>query len=389
MPNTTTFPLTVKTLPGLEDILVEELTQLNAQNIQKGSRVVSFEGNQALLYRANLHLRTALRILKPIHKFTATNEDQLYKGVQEVDWSAYTSVKDTIAIDSTAAHSDFFNNDYYTSLKSKDAIVDQFRDKTGLRPSVDTEDPSLRINLHIHQDQCTLSLDSSGQSLHKRSYRLNHHQAPLNEVLAAGMILLTGWHGQCDFINPMSGSATLLIEAAMIAQNIPPNLLRESFGFEYWRDFDADLWESIRQASYDQRKEFPHQLIGCDVNKKVIRSAWDNIEHIGFKDLIQLKHKPFEDFENTSTEATIVINPPYGMRMDKDDIEDFYTMMGDKLKQDFQGCDAWILSANKDAMKSVGLRPSRKIALFNGSLPCKYHKYEMYRGSKKGKYMVK
>jgi len=379
---------TAKTLHGLEDLLVEELTALGAKEVEKSFRVVYFKGDQALLYRANLQLRTALRILLPIYKFDAFNERQLYDQVKEVDWSTYTSSNDTIAVDTTV-HSDYFQHSHYISLKTKDAIVDQFREKTGKRPSVDINDPSLRIHVHIHKEKCTISLDSSGQSLHKRSYRVSHHQAPLNEVLAAGMVLLTGWRGERPFFNPMSGSATLLIEAAMIAQNIAPNLLRENFGFQNWRDFDFKLWRQIREEAREQQTPCTVPLIGCDVNKNVVKESWLNINKIGFEDLLKVKRSAFEDYENEMEGGVMVMNPPYGLRMEKEDIEAFYKAIGDKLKADFSGFDAWILSANKEALKSVGLRPSRKIELYNGQLPCKFQKYEMYRGSKKAKHQVK
>lgn len=379
---------TAKTLHGLEDLLVEELTNLGAQDVQKGFRAVYFKGDKALLYRANLQLRTALRILCPIYKFQAFNERQLYKHIQEVDWSQYTSVRDTIAIDATV-HSDYFQHSHYISLKTKDAIVDQFRASTGKRPSIDIDDPSLRIHVHIQQEKCTLSLDSSGQSLHKRGYRIGRHQAPLNEVLAAGMILLTGWRGERPFFNPMSGSATLLIEAAMIAQNMSPNLLRKNFGFENWRDFDFTLWQRIQQEALNQQTFCTVPLIGCEVNKKVVKESWLNINKINFDELIKIKRGAFEDFKNEMEGGLMVMNPPYGLRMDKEDIAAFYKAIGDKLKADFSGFDAWIISANKEALKSVGLRPSRKIELYNGQLPCKFQKYEMYRGSKKAKYQNK
>ncbi|MCB2195739.1 MAG: RNA methyltransferase [Bacteroidetes bacterium] len=378
------FKLTAKTFKGLEDVLYEELKNLGAQNLIKGNRAVEFEGDKALMYRANFHLRTALRILKPIAEFKISNEHELYDAIQTIDWSSYFDLKDTFAVDSVV-HSNNFSHSKYVALKVKDAIVDQFRSKFKKRPYVDTDNPSLRISVHISHDQCTVSLDSSGESLHKRGYRIKTNKAPLNEVLAAGMILLSGWDKKSVFIDPMCGSGTLVIEAAMMAHNIPPGMYRESFGFETWNDFDADLLESIYEEDIpDVNAEI--RILGSDVSEIAIRIAKENIENANLKRKIDLLIKPIENYNPPSEESGIVItNPPYGERIKKNEINSFYKLLGDRFKNKYSGFEVWLLSSNFEAIKHIGLKPTQKLTLFNGTLECKFLNYSIYQGSKKSK----
>jgi len=380
--------LTAKTLHGLEEILATELRALDAQNVQIQKRAVTFDGDTALMYKSNLYLRTAIKILQPIHTFEAINEQQLYDGVQQIDWSQYMKVTDTLAIDGVV-NSNYFNHSGYVALKSKDAIVDQFRDKTGERPNVDTQNPTLRINIHISDNVCNISLDASGEPLFKRGYRLERDIAPLNEVLAAGLIKLTGWDGQSNFVDPMCGSGTLPIEAALIALDIPPAILRKEFGFEKWNNFDEPVWKQIRETAQqkfeDNRKEFQYMIQGSDMSGKAYRISTENIEHIGFDKIIKLNYKPLDEYTPPSGGGIAVMNPPYGERMKSEDITTLYKMIGDNLKKKYAGYDVWILSNNIEAIKHIGLHPSRKIAMFNGSLECKFLKFAIYEGSKKVK----
>lgn len=380
--NNTTY--LAKTFHGLEEVLAKELTDLGATVTHIHNRAVNFEGNKRMMYKANLHLRTALRILQPIHTFTAHNAEQLYARVQDIDWGSYFDVRDTFAIDSVVS-SRFFPHSKYAALKMKDAIVDQFRESNeGKRPSIDTENPHIRINLHIQQQQCTLLLDSSGDSLHKRGYRLGKVKAPLNEVLAAGMILLSGWDGKSTFIDPMCGSGTLPLEAAMIAQNRAPHLHRSYFGFKFWKDFDTDLWESVLLEAKDQVKPQEATIIGSDIFPQAVRVARQNASRARLARSINFVHQPFDQTVPPEGGGMVMMNPPYGERLEVANLIQFYKAIGDHLKKGYTGYDAWILSGSKPALKRLGLRTSQKMTLFNGPIECKFHKYELYRGTKKG-----
>lgn len=373
--------LLAKTLFGLEDVLAQELAHLGALNIQKQNRAVAFTGDISLMYKANLYLRTALRILNPIHHFNAKNEQSLYKGIQQVDWRKYMKVKQTLAVN-CAVHSPYFKHSHYVELKTKDAIVDQFRNRLGKRPSVDLKNAHIRINIHIYQDQCTVSLDSSGNSLHKRAYRLEKNPAPLNEVLAAGMILLSGWKADRNFVDPMCGSGTLPIEAAMMAYKVPPGMYRD-FSFMNWPKFDNVLWKKIHQEAQDKIEPyFGSKIIGADLSGISINIAKENLRRSKLVRGVKLQNQHIEDFTPPKEPGTVIINPPYGERMQPKDIEGLYKSIGDQLKKKFEGYDAWILSSNKGALKRIGLRASKKLDLYNGSLACKYYHYEMYRGKK-------
>ena len=374
--------MTAKTLFGFEELLAEELKQLGALNIQTGLRMVSFEGDNGFMYKANLACRTAIKILKPIHTFKLKNEQQLYDGIYKIDWSEYMNEEQTLAIDATV-FSDFFTHSKYVSLKSKDAIVDQFRDKVGTRPSVDIDRPDLRINIHINQDECTVSLDSSGTSLHQRGYKTATNIAPINEVLAAGLLMLSGWDGQCDFLDPMCGSGTILIEAAMIACNIPANINRHEFAFERWADYDNALFETIQDALLKKTREFHHSIKGYDIDLTAIKKAIDNAKNANLDEYIQIQQDDFFDTKKESEGMLhILFNPPYDERIGIK-TEEFYEDIGNTLKRHYPGTTAWMITANLEALKFVGLKPSRKIKVFNGALEARLVKYEMYEGSKK------
>ena len=375
-----------KTFFGFEEILAKELQQLGAQDVEIGTRAVSFKGDKGFMYKANLSLRTALKILKPIYYFKATNDQNLYKGIQGIDWTKYIGENQTFVIDATI-HSDNFKHSQFVSQKAKDAIVDQFREKTGARPSVDKDFPDLRINIHIDRDQVSVALDTSGASLHHRGYRTATNIAPINEVLAAGILLLSGWDGSSDFLDPMCGSGTLLAEAAMIACNIPANINRKEFAFEKWNDWDNDLFDQIIDALMKKTREFHHTIIGYDKAPSAAQKAKDNIQNANLDDYVSIIQGDFFDSKKENTgPLQMVFNPPYGERLNVE-LERFYREIGDTLKNNYPNTNAWFITANLEALKFVGLRPSRKIKLFNGSLEARLVKYEMYEGSKKGKYM--
>lgn len=381
----TDFKMIAKTIFGLEEVLSTELQRLGARNVEVHNRAVSFTGDKGFMYKANLCLRTALRVLVPIETFKVTDEKSLYDSIQAINWEDYIDVTDTIAID-TVLNSELFTHSQYLSQKAKDAVVDQFRAKHGERPSVDLDRPTLRINLHIFQDTCSVSLDSSGESLHKRGYRDKTNLAPLNEVLAAGLVLLSGWDKRSTFIDPMCGSGTILIEAALIANNIPPGYYREEYGFERWKKFmpfDEELYNTIFDSAINKITNLEQKILGGELSPNVAKKAKENIKHAKVDDIVSVKNCDLKDFEVPTGRGVVIINPPYGERMDKDNIEELYKMMGDTFKKSFSGYDCWILSSNMEAFKHVGLRPSRKIALFNGQLECRFMKYEMYQGTKK------
>lgn len=379
------FKMIAKTLFGFEEILAKELQQLGAQNVEIGTRMVSFVGDKGFMYKANLALRTALKILKPIYNFRAFNEASLYKGIQGIDWSKYMNSNQTFVIDTTV-HSDNFKHSQFVAQKCKDAIVDQFKEKFGSRPSIDKDYPDLRINIHIDRDQCSVSLDSSGASLHQRGYKTATNIAPINEVLAAGMLLLSGWDGSCDFIDPMCGSGTILAEAAMIACNIPPNINRKEFAFEKWNDWDNDLFDQIMDSLMKKVKEFHYTITGYDKAPSAVMKAKDNIRNANLDEYVKISERNFFDTEKENQGPLhMVFNPPYGERLDIH-LERFYREVGDTLKQSYPNTNAWFITANLEALKYVGLKPSRKIKLFNGKLEARLVKYEMYAGSKRTKF---
>ncbi len=380
------FKIVAKTLAGLENVLADEIRALGAESVLVERRAVSFVGNQEMMYKANFHLRTAIKILKPIAEFEVTNRDELYDHAKEIPWTNYLALGKSFAIDATV-QSEMFVNSMFASLRVKDAIADQFREATGKRPSVNSDDPDIRINVHLMNNHCTLSLDSSGESLHKRGYRIGQGEAPINEVLAAGMILLTGWHGEKDFLDPMCGSGTLLIEAAMIAKGIPPGMYRKSFGFEQWPDFDQKLFGEIYNGDYE--KEFDGKIIGSDISPMDIALAKANVKNASLSKVIELQVQDFIKMEPPFANGIIITNPPYGERMKPQSITELYTSMGNTLKNRFAGFEAWIISSSEDGLKSIGLKPAKKIDLYNGALACSFRCFELFRGTHKDSVIIK
>lgn len=381
------YKMIAKTFFGFEEILAKELQNLGAQNVEQGVRMVSFKGDKGFMYKANLSLRTALKILKPIYFFKANNEQALYKGISSMNWSKLLNANQTFVIDTTV-HSEFFNHSEFVSQKCKDAIVDQFRERTGQRPSIDKVHPDLRINIHIDKDQFSVALDTSGNALNQRGYRTATNIAPINEVLAAGILLLSGWDGQTDFLDPMCGSGTFLAEAAMIACNIPANINRKEFAFEKWNDWDNDLFDSISDSLLKRVREFHYTIKGFDKAPSAVQKAKDNIKNANLDEYISIEEKNFFDTEKTAEgKLHIVFNPPYDERLDIH-MEEFYKNIGDTLKKNYPGTNAWMITANLEALKYVGLKPSRKIKLFNAGLEARLVKYEMYEGSKRTKFQV-
>jgi len=371
-----------KTFYGFEPLLEKELRKLGAKNIKSINRAVSFEGDLGFLYKANLSLRTALRILMPIGFFPVKNQTDLYRAIDRIDWSKWFSADQSFIIDVTL-FSDHFNHSLFIAQKAKDAIVDQFSKKEGNRPSVTTENPDIRIQLHLQGDQLTISLDSSGNSLHQRGYRIETNIAPINEVLAAGILLHSGWEGKTYFYDPMCGSGTLAIEAAMIACNIPPSLNRATFSFMNWKNFNAELFEVIRNSSLSKVREFRGHIYASDKAPSAVRKAQENIEKAGLEEYISVVRSDFFFADRPSNVPLhVVFNPPYGERLSID-ADVFYGKIGDTLKKEYQGCEAWFITANIEALKSVGLRPSRKIKMFNGKLESRLVNYELYEGSRK------
>lgn len=379
------FKMVAQTMFGLEDILVGELTDLGAQNIAKLNRAVSFTGDLAMLYRANLCLRTALRVLVPIANFEVMNEQDLYHKIKAIEWEQYLDVDGTLAVNCSLS-SNLFNHSQFLEQKTKDAVVDRFRDLYGRRPSVDLDRPTLRINLFVGREHCIVSLDSSGESLHKRGYRDKTNLAPMSEVLAAGLVLLTGWDKKSNFIDPMCGSGTLLIEAALIARNIPAGSYRDFFGFETWNNYDQDVWEAVWNEAMNAVQENYPLIMGADISPNVARKAIINLNEANLKKSIKVESCAFQDLSvpEAGEAGILIMNPPYGERMDKDeDIDGLYKSIGDTLKKKWAGYNAWIITSNLEAAKYIRLNPKPKIKLFNGALECRFMRYELYAGTRR------
>lgn len=380
------FEMIATTLYGLEEIVASELNNLGASDIKTLNRAVSFYGDKEMLYKSNLHLRTTLKVLKPLVQFMIRDDIDLYKKIKRIDWEKYLSKNGTLAIEATV-NGDYFTHAQYVALKSKDAIVDQFRENYGVRPSIDLEDPDLRINIHISDRTCSVSLDSSSTSLGKRGYRQAQGLAPMSEVLAAGIIALSGWDKKADLLDPMCGSGTFPIEAAMIACNMAPGRLRH-FGFEHWKDFDVDLLNLLKKEADDQITEPTCKIFGNDIESRSVEISKTNAIRAGVDKFIAFKQLDFLNSESQFNDGIILINPPYGERLkEEDEIIPFYQEIGTQLKHHCEGCEAWIISNNLKALKFIGLRPSRKIRLFNGPLDCKLHKYELFKGKRADKAM--
>jgi putative N6-adenine-specific DNA methylase len=382
--NNTTFRLIAKTTSGLENVLAAELANIGATNIEVLQRAIAFDADKRLMYKANYTIRTALRIIKPISTFIARTEDQLYDKVNQIHWQNYLTEDQTLAIDAVVSGK-FFTHSHYIALKTKDAIVDQFRDRFGKRPSVDINDPHLRINIHISNDQCTVLLDSSGTSLHKRGYRTIVDKAPINEVLAAGLIQLTGWQGNSHFVDCMCGSATIPIEAAMFAMKIPPGYFRKEFGFMKWSDFDKDLWQEVVTQANQEICDFDFEIIGSDRSLKAVEIARENIRKAHLHKDIKLLRKPMDQLLPPQGGGVVIINPPYGERLEESDLVALYKNIGDAFKKNFKGYKAWVISSDIPVLKLVGLKPSRKLTVFNGPLECRFVCFDIFGGSMKDK----
>ena len=372
-------------MEGLEEILADELSEIGAQDIEIWKRAVAYSGDKMTLYRSNLLLRTCLKVLVFMKEFTVESEIDLYNEIKKIPWEEYLSLEDTFAIDSVV-NSEMFRHANFIALKAKDAIADRFREKFNQRPNVDTQDPTLKINVHIRENIVTLSLDSSGQSLHMRGYRKHSVDAPLNEVLAAGLVLISGWDKSSPMIDPMCGSGTILCEAARIAGKIPPQSADRTFAFKKWKSYDPILCEMVcdEAESKINTNDIP-SLLGYDLNQKAVQVAITNISEAGLSEFIKVEKEDFFYLEG-SQNIMLIFNPPYDGRLKEKDVLDFYSFIGDKLKLSFQGCSAWILSGHMAAMKNIGLRPSAKKSLLNGSIPSLFCRYDMYAGSKKQKW---
>ncbi len=381
--------MVAKTIFGLENLCAEELKKLGAENTEIHNRAVSFDGNLGIMYKANLLLRTALRVLVQFAEFEVNNEDDLYYKVKSIAWETMLTPDDTLAID-TVLNTEIFNHSQYISQKTKDAICDRFREKFEKRPSVDLDNPTLRLHLHISKNRCVIALDSSGDSLHKRGYREKTNLAPINEVLAAGLIQLTEWDKRSTFIDPMCGSATILIEAAMLAANIPAGYFREQYGFMNWKQllpFNKDLWETIHSAAIERISTENIILYGIELSPHVARKAKENVKRSKTEDMIRIRCADFLESDAPPTvgnKPILLMNPPYGKRMVKEeDINALYHSVGDTFKKKYNGFECWIISSNLSALKNVGLSTSKRIVVYNGQLECRFFRYSIYQGSKK------
>ena len=376
--------IVAKTMAGLEPILAQELEDIGATEIELAHRAVKYKGDQKVLYRSNLELRTALRVLVPITRFRAKTDVELYNGVKRLFWDKYITKGKTIAVNS-AISSDHFNHSHYVALKTKDAIVDQLRDRWGERPDVDVEDADIRINTHIHREKVTISLDSSGQSLHKRGYRIASVEAPINEVLAAGLLLLSDWDKKTPLYDPMCGSGSFICEAAKMAMNQAPQPYHKTFSFFNWKDFNPSIWLNVTEEAKAREKPLDFEIKGFDMDKRAVTSTKYNIAEAGLDGIIQVEQKDFFENYDIPPGSFVIINPPYDIRLRQDNIVDFFKQIGDHMKKNMPGTTVWIISSNIEALKLLGLRPSRKFSLFNGPNPAKFHKFELYEGSKKNK----
>ena len=371
-----------KTLYGLEKVLSEELIGLGAGNVQTANRAILFEGEKSLLYKVNYSVRTALSVLMPLADFKIRSKEDLYKGGSKIEWDRFMDADDTFSI-VPVINSPHFGHTGYAGLIIKDAIADYFRNKTGRRPSVDTTNPRILINLHISNDNVTISLDSSVVPLYKRGYRQEQTVAPLNEVLAAGILLLSGWNVSSTLTDPMCGSGTIPIEAGLIASKIPPGKFRQFFGFQKWKDFDEDLFEKIKLECNSQIGLSPVKIFGSDISEETLKFAKANVARAGLSDVITLEKSDFKDLKSIDEHGYVFLNPPYGQRIQPEEIDLLYGMIGTTLKHNFPGTTAWLITSNKESLKHIGLKPKEKHTLFNGALECVLLKYEMYTGTKK------
>ena len=379
--NTDDLQIQIKTFFGLEEVLAKEIQQLGGRNVEVKNRAVNCEGDLGFLYKINYSSRLAVKILVPIYEFKAFNEDKFYHRLLNFKWNEYMKVNQTFAIDATV-HSEKFRHSQFMALKMKDAIVDYFRNNYNERPNVDPRNPDIKFHLHIDRDFVTISLDSSGEPLFKRGYRKAQSEAPINEVLASGMLHLAGWDGKGNFLDPMCGSGTLLIEAAMMALELPAQIFRKEFGFQKWKNYDSDLFQKIKEFRIQRIKDFTRKIVGYDNDARALNAAKINIEAAELEDVIEVRKQNFFDSKKELFPLLMVFNPPYDERLKIYD-EAFYKKIGDTFKQGYSNTLAWLISSDLEAVKKIGLRPSRKIKLYNGKLETRFLQYEMYEGSKK------
>jgi putative N6-adenine-specific DNA methylase len=372
------FKLIAKTFSGLESVLASEIKEIGGTNINLGKRAVFYEGDLKTIYQSNYYLRTALRILKEVSYFQFSNVDQFYLHCKKIDWSKHMSVEQTFSINSTVIKSREFKNSMFAALKVKDAIADFFREKLGERPNVDTSNADININVHINLNKCTISLDSSGESLNKRGYRIRQGDAPLNEVLAAGMIKLSGWDGKSDFLDPMCGSGTLPIEAAFIAYNIPTGKFRKQYSFFNWPDYNELLFEEIK--SKNKLQDFQHKIFASDISSENIQIARTNARRGLVFNKIKFDVCDFANLKLELQNATIIINPPYGERLKSNNLNKLYELIGERLKHQYHGNSAWLLTSTKEYLKEIGLKSSTKLELYNGAIKCSYSNYKLFKG---------
>lgn len=374
------FEMIAKTFSGLEEVLSKELETINAEKIKIGRRMVTFYGDEECMYKANIYLRTALRVLKPIYKSTIKTPDDYYNFFRNIEWEKHMGFHHTFAIDSVI-NTTVFNNSLYAAQRAKDGIVDRFRDKYHKRPNVDTTNPMVLINVHMNDEQISVSLDSSGEPLNKRGYRLADGGAPLNEVLAAAMIKMSEWNPETPFIDPMTGSGTLAIEAAMIARNIPPGLLRKSYAFQNWPGYNRELYRSI--IDQVELNEIRPKIFANDINEDVVGMAKQNAQKALVSSFIRFSNLPMSEYKPKAKAGTIIINPPYGERLQPEEIDKLYTEIGDTLKFNYTGMKAWVITSNKEALKRISLKSSKRIELYNGGLACTYASFDLFDGARK------
>lgn len=378
------FKMVAKTMYGLEGVLANELEALGAKNVEKLNRAVSFEGDMNMLYKANYQLRTAITILKPIYSFEANSDKELYDNIYKFKWEKLLNADGVLSIE-PSVYSSIFTHSLYASQKTKDAICDRFRRMFNQRPTLTKENPDLILNLHINENQVTVSLNSSGDSLHRRNYRLRAEMAPINEVLAAGLIQLSGWKRDCNFFDPMCGSGTMVIEAAMFAYNIPAQYYRYDFAFKKWADFSMPEFRRVRDEADKGITEFDYEIWGSDISGSAIKTATENINNAKLHKDIELFRADIQEQNPPEGKTLIIMNPPYGQRIETDDLFNLYDIIGRVFKNKYSGNTAWIISSDMEAFKYVALRPSQKITVYNSNLECKFCKYDIYDGSKKAK----
>lgn len=375
-----TFEMVAKTFQGLEGVLSDELVALGAQDVQQGRRMVAFKGDKELMYRANFCLRTALRVLKPFYKFKSTDADDLYEQVKQYHWEDILSENSTFSIDCTV-NSESFKHSRFVTYRVKDGIADYFMERSGKRPSIRLTGPDYHFNVHINGNDVTISLDSSGEPLYKRGWRVAQTDAPINEVLAAGIIKLSGWDGESNFVDPMCGSGTFLIEAALIAANINPGVYRQEYAFQKWPDYDADLFEAIYNDDSGER-EFTHKIYGYDILGKAVAATNANVKNAGLTQYIEVERKPIEEQESAPEKGVLISNPPYGERLTSDELPQLYATLGNKLKKVYVGYDCWlIVGSNKELIDNLGLKASLHYPLLNGDIECELREYVIFDGS--------